>query len=63
MLTLQFKEDHPKDLVLGDMIVARLLNQIKFKSLEVLNFYADAEGSKREENEIFQGHRFVSGNH
>ena len=59
-LTLHYKDDHPREAVISDRIVKLLMERIQAKSKEILELYADYDGRKKFENEVFSGHRFVS---
>ena len=50
----------PKETVICDILIAKFMNIIKQKSVEILDIYNDEDGLFREENDIFSGTKFAS---
>lgn len=59
-MALDYKDDHPRDTVLAERMMQTIMDRVEKKSKEILEIYADYDGSRKRENEIFSGQRFVS---
>lgn len=59
-LALHYKDDHPREVVLAERIVSKIMDRIQSKAKEILHIYADFDGKRKAENEILSGQRFIS---
>ena len=62
-LAFHYKDDHPREGVIAERIVKVALDRIQAKGREILELYADYDGRRKQENEVFSGQRFISEEH